>query len=119
MKNNLNLAFAMVLLACGCTREVYLQEVPCENCQPKEEVICDEPVKEAPVYEFIEPTPAPEPVCQPTCVVPACVYYTCQVTTCTPCATVAPAAPVVQTYVQPVVQPAVMVPAYTYPVMYY
>lgn len=122
-----NLAFALILLACGCTREVYLQEVPCEDCQPCEEDICKEPVQEVQTYEFIEPAPAPEPapVCQPTCPMPACVYYPCPVVTCTPCATVAPVVPAVQTYVQPVVQPvvytqpAVVMPTYTVPVMYY
>ena len=128
MLNKTTTAFALILLACGCTREVYLQEVPCEDCQPCEEETCQEPVTEIQTYEFVEPAPAPAPApaCQPTCPQPACVVYPCPVVTCTPCATVVPVAPVVQTYVQPVVQPvvystpAVVVPTYTTaPVMYY
>lgn len=124
MLNKTTTALALILLACGCTREVYLQEVPCEDCQPCEEDTCQAPVTEVQTYEFIEPAPAPapEPVCQPSCPMPACVVYPCPVVTCTPCATVVPVVPVVQTYVQPVVytQPTVVMPTYSVaPVMYY
>ena len=32
----------LLLLAGGCTREVYLQPVPCVDCEPCEEAPCDD-----------------------------------------------------------------------------
>lgn len=108
MQNKFYLILALAAMACGCTREVYLQQVPCTDCEPCEEEECQEPVQ-----EVVEPAPAP--VCQPTCVVPTCYVYPCAVSTCTPCATTYP---VYQPTYQPVYQ-AVM-PTYTVaPVVYY
>jgi len=41
MLKKTSLVLALVLLASGCTREVYLQKVPCVDCEP-----CVEPCTE-------------------------------------------------------------------------
>jgi len=52
MLKKTSLIVMLALLASGCTREVYLQEVPCTDCQP-------EPVIEEPCQE-LTPTCCPE-----------------------------------------------------------
>ena len=52
----------LALLATGCTREVYLQPVPCDDCQPCDD--CKEPEVVKEVYEVVKPAPV-------------CPCYTC------------------------------------------
>lgn len=87
MLNKTSLTLLLALLASACTREVYLQRVPCVDCEPEPQVqveeVCPEekPVEEVyKVYDQVPvaPVPAPVPVC-PTCVVPTCVVYPCPV----------------------------------------
>jgi len=61
----------LALLATGCTREVYLQPVPCDDCQPCDD--CKEPEVVKEVYEVVKPAPA-------------CPCYTCAAPTCVTCA---------------------------------
>lgn len=97
MQNKKSLVLMLALMAAGCTREVYLQPVPCVDCEPEPvvEEPCPEPVKEVQTYQVFEPCP-----CQPVCVtcVPVCV--TCQpvCTTCQTTYTYTTVQPVVQSY---------------------
>lgn len=69
-----NAILISMLALCGCTREVYLQEVPCADCQPQVvEEPCPELVPQTVVYQVYE-----APVCPCTC-----TYQTCCQTCCT------------------------------------
>lgn len=74
----------LALLAAGCTHEVYLQPVPCDDCQPCGD--CKEPEVVQEVYEVVKPAPVC-PCYTPcyTCTVPTCTTYTYTVPTCTTC----------------------------------
>lgn len=88
MLKKTSLVLALALLMSGCTREVYLQEVPCVDCQPCVEDTCREVQTEIQVYQVYDY--APQPV----------VYNPCGCTTCTApvrnCRTVCREVPIAQ-----------------------
>jgi len=61
---------------CGCTREVYLQEVPCADCQPQIEEPCPELEPEIVVYHVYE-----APMVQ-ACPCTCSYQMSCQTTCC-------------------------------------
>ena len=73
----INTILISMLALCGCTREVYLQEVPCADCQPQVvEEPCPELEPQTVVYQVYE---APVVACP--CV---CAYYMTCMTPCCP-----------------------------------
>ena len=77
----------LVLLAItGCTREVYLQQVPCADCEPCPKCrdltpeCCPELAmqREIQLYEVYEPVVTP---CQPACITTPCANTVTTVTT--------------------------------------
>ena len=75
MIKKINAILIPMLALCGCTREVYLQEVPCVDCQPQIEEPCPELEPQTVVYQVYE-----APMVQPCpC---TCAYQTCCQTCC-------------------------------------